>query len=248
MKEWFEDWFNTEEYRNVYKHRNENDAKELVELILENTDIPRDGKVLDLACGPGRHSILFAQKGYKVSAVDLSKNLLKVALDSAVKSNVKVNFIEADLRNLCIKPKFDLVVNLFTSFGYFEDDKENFKLFGRAFYFLNDNGYFVLDFFNKDYLQKNIVAKSEGYIDRSRIIQERKIEGERVIKKITILNNGNEKHFMESVRMYSKDELITEIEKRGFKVEKVFGGVRGRTFDLETSQRIIIIARKESFL
>lgn len=244
MEEWFADWFNTEEYLYVYKHRNEEDAKTLVELILENIDVPLTGKILDLACGPGRHSILFAQKGYKVSAVDLSKNLLKVALDCAVKSDVNVNFIEADLRNLCIKPKFDLVVNLFTSFGYFEDDKENFKLFGRAFYFLNDYGYFVLDFFNKDYLKKNIVAKSEEYIGHSKIIQERKIEGERVIKKITILNNGNKRNFMESVRIYSKDELITEIENKGFKVERIFGGVRGRTFDLETSPRIIIIARK----
>ena len=244
MKEWFKDWFNTEEYLNVYKHRNEEDAKELVDLILSNIDIPQDGKVLDLACGPGRHSILFAQKGYKVSAVDLSKNLLKVALDSAVKSNVDVNFIEADLRDLCIKPKFELVVNLFTSFGYFDDDKENFKLFRRAFYFLNDNGYFILDFFNKDYLEKNIVLSSEGYIEHSKITQERKIEGKRVIKKITISKNGNEKHFMESVRMYSKDELITGIENSGFKVEKIFGDVIGRTFDLETSPRIIIIARK----
>ncbi len=244
MKAWFEDWFNTEEYLNVYKHRNEEDAKELVELILENIDIPRNSKVLDLACGPGRHSILFAQKGYKVSAVDLSKNLLKVAFDSAVKSSVNVNFIEADLRNLCIKPKFELVVNLFTSFGYFQDDKENYKLFGRAFYFLNDNGYFILDYFNKNFIEKNIIPRSEDYIGHHKIIQERKIEGNRVIKKITILNNNTERHFMESVRMYSKDELMNEIEKRGFKVQKIFGGIRGRTFDLETSPRIIIIARK----
>ena len=244
MKEWFKDWFNTEEYLNVYRHRNEEDAKELVQLILENIDIPVNGKVLDLACGPGRHSILFAQKGYKVSAVDLSKNLLAVALNSALKANVNINFIEADLRNLCIKPKFDLVVNLFTSFGYFENDGENFKLFDRAFYFLDDNGYFVLDFLNKSYIEKNIVPKSEGYIDHTKIIQERKIEGKRVIKKISIEKNNVEKHFIESVRMYDKDELAHEIKKRGFKIKNIFGGVRGRTFDLETSPRIIIIARK----
>ena len=121
MKEWFKDWFNTEEYLNVYRHRNEQDAKELIELILENINIHLGCNILDLACGAGRHSILFAQRGYKVSAVDLSKNLLKVALDAAIKAKVKINFIKADLRNLCIKPKFDLVVNLFTSFGYFDE-------------------------------------------------------------------------------------------------------------------------------
>ncbi len=244
MKEWFKDWFNTEEYLNVYKHRNEQDAKELVELILENINLPLNGKVLDLACGPGRHSILFAQKGFKVSAVDLSKNLLNFANVAAGTANVNINFIEADLRNLCIKPKFDLVVNLFTSFGYFEDDKENFKLFNRTFYFLDDKGYFVLDFFNREYIKKNLVPRSEEELNHSRIIQQRKIEGERVIKEITILKDGKEQHFKESVRMYGKEELIREIEKRGFKIEKVFGGVRGRTFDLETSPRIVIIARK----
>ncbi len=244
MKEWFKDWFNTEEYLNVYKHRNEQDAKELVELILENINLPSNGKVLDLACGAGRHSILFAQKGFKVSAVDLSKNLLNFANIAAGIANVNINFIEADLRNLCIKPKFDLVVNLFTSFGYFEDDKENFKLFNRTFYFLDDKGYFVLDFFNREYVKKNLIPRSEEELNHSRIIQQRKIVGERVIKEITILKDGKEKHFKESVRMYCKDELIREIEKRGFKIEKVFGGVRGRTFDLETSPRIVIIARK----
>ena len=244
MKEWFKDWFNTEEYLNVYRHRNEQDAKELIELILENINIHLGCNIHDLACGAGRHSILFAQRGYKVSAVDLSKNLLKVALDAAIKAKVKINFIKADLRNLCIKPKFDLVVNLFTSFGYFDEDNENFKLFERTFYFLNNNGYFILDFFNKDYLERNIVPRSEDDIDQGRIIQERRIEGKRVIKKITIYKNGREQHFLESVRIYSKDELMYEIERKGFKIEKIFGGVRGRTFDLETSPRIIIIARK----
>ena len=220
MKEWFKDWFNTEEYLNVYRHRNEQDAKELIELILENINIHLGCNILDLACGAGRHSILFAQRGYKVSAVDLSKNLLKVALDAAIKAKVKINFIKADLRNLCIKPKFDLVVNLFTSFGYFDEDNENFKLFERTFYFLNNNGYFILDFFNKDYLERNIVPRSEDDIDQGRIIQERRIEGKRVIKKITIYKNGREQHFLESVRIYSKDELMYEIERKGFKIEK----------------------------
>jgi SAM-dependent methyltransferase len=244
MKEWFKEWFNTKEYLNVYRHRNEQDAKELIELILDNIILQNNSHVLDLACGPGRHSILFAQKNFKVTAVDLSSNLLKVAKEASGKALVTVKFIQADLRDLCLKSKFSLVVNLFTSFGYFEDDNDNFKLFKKAFACLNENGYFVLDYFNKGYLEKKIVPRSEDFMNDEKIIQERKIEGERVIKKITILKNKSEKHFMESVRIYTKDELTGEIEKTGFRIEKIFGGIRGRTFDLETSPRIIIIAKK----
>jgi SAM-dependent methyltransferase len=244
VKEWFKDWFNTKEYLNVYKHRNEEDAKELVSLIFENIEINLPGNVLDLACGPGRHSILFAQKGFNVTAVDLSKNLLRVAKAAAAKANVKINFVEADLRNLCIKSRFNLVLNLFTSFGYFEDDKENFKLFNKAFYYLDKDGYFVLDFFNKNYIEKNIVPLSKDIMDGEIIIQRRKIEGKRVIKKITIIKDGIEKHFMESVRMFDKDELLKEMINIGFEIKKIFGGIRGRNFDLETSPRIIIIAQK----
>lgn len=242
--EWFEEWFNTEEYLNVYRHRNDEDAKKLSRLILKNISIPNGGKVLDMACGAGRHSIIFAQHGYNVTAVDLSENLLKVAKRSAEEANVKVNFINADLRDFCVEGIYDLAINLFTSFGYFDSDEENFAMFKDAFHHLNDNGFFVLDYFNSTFLKNNLVIKSEDEIPNGKIIQQRKIEGNRVIKDILICKNGEEKKYHESVRMYDSLELTDKVRQIGFDIVKIFGDFEGNDFDKEKSQRIIIIAKK----
>lgn len=244
MSEWFEDWFNTEEYLNVYRHRNEAEAKQLVSLILKTVRLKKGAPVLDMACGAGRHSILFAQKGYKVTAVDLSQNLLNVAHQAAVAAGVNVDFIRSDLRHFSLNKNFDLIVNLFTSFGYFEDDNENFKIFQNVFSHLNSSGYFVIDYFNRYYVEKNIIKKSIDEIPGGSIIQERSIEDKRVIKKISVVKKSSEHDYLESVRMFTPNYLSREMKKIGFDIIHSFGDFNGNGFDIETSPRIIIIARK----
>ncbi len=242
MAEWFEEWFNTEEYLNVYRHRNDEDAEKLVRLILSNIRLNEGADIIDLACGSGRHSILFAERGYNVTAVDLSENLLNVARMTAENLGLDIDFVNADLRNFCITSKFDLAVNLFTSFGYFESDKENFSLFSDACDLLNPGGYFVIDYFNAEFVKKHLIAHSEDSFNGQRIIQERKIVGDRVVKDITIANNGTRKKYIESVRMYSNTELEDAIEKSGLNIYKTFGDFDGSNFDLNSSPRIIIIS------
>ncbi len=244
MAEWYKDWFDTKEYLNVYRHRNEQDAKKLVNLILENVDIPAGGRILDMACGNGRHSVIFAEKGFQVTAVDLSKNLLDLAKNSADKAGLKINFVNSDLRSFYTASKFNLAVNLFTSFGYFEDECDNFKILRNAYDHLFENGYFVIDFFNKRYIENNLVPESADVAFEEKIIQKRSIEGNRVEKQIIIKKNGSEKLFHESVRMYCKEELFKALNSKGFKIIKFFGDSSGKSFDLESSPRIIIIAQK----
>ncbi len=244
MAEWFKEWFNTKEYLFVYRNRNEADAKKLVDLILRNTYLQSGAKVLDMACGTGRHSILFAEKDFNVTAVDLSSNLLSVAKISAEETGVKINFIQSDLRHFSITTKFSLAVNLFTSFGYFEDDEENYKIFRNAYNFLTAPGYFVLDYFNRHNIEQNLVSESVENIFGETIIQRRSILGDRVVKQILVRDNGSEKNYYESVRMFSKDELFSALLKCGFRINKYFGDSSGNAFDLERSPRIIIIAQK----
>lgn len=244
MSEWFKDWFNTEEYLFVYRNRNEKDAKKLVDLILKNTNLKKNSKVLDLACGSGRHSIFFALYGFDVTAVDLSENLLKVARASAQAANVDVRFIQADMRHFCVDEKFNLIVNLFTSFGYFEKDEENFRLFDHVKNELAVNGYFVLDYFNRNYIENNLVKSSEDIVGDTKIVQERSIVGNRVVKKIKISKNSVDKSFMENVRMYSKAEIEEELQRRNLKIKNIFGDFEGNSFDIDKSKRIIIIAEK----
>jgi 2-polyprenyl-3-methyl-5-hydroxy-6-metoxy-1,4-benzoquinol methylase len=242
--EWFEDWFNTEEYLDVYRHRNEAEAKQLVGLILRTIRLTPRATVLDMACGAGRHSILLAKEGFDVTAVDLSRNLLNVARQAALDAGVKVNFLRSDLRNFSIDISFDLIVNLFTSFGYFEEDEENFKIFKNVYHHLKSTSYFVLDYLNRHYVEKNLVRRSVDKIPGGEIIQERSINEKRVIKKIIIRKNGEERHYRESVRMYTPNYLTREMKKIGFDIIKSFGDFNGNAFDIESSPRIIIIAKK----
>ena len=244
MDQWYKDWFDTDEYLNVYRHRNDEDAKRLVNFILSNVPLYKNASVLDLACGAGRHSILFAEKGLKVIAVDLSENLLSVAKKSAEEAKVKVDFIQCDLRCFSVSAKFNLVVNLFTSFGYFESDKENFKVFEVSFDHLAPGGYFVLDFLNRNYIEENLIPETVDEHDGQTIIQRRSIYGDRVIKRISIVKNNSEKHYHESVRMYGRDELVNAMVKLGFEIENIFGDFEGNIFAPDKSKRIIIIARK----
>jgi ubiquinone/menaquinone biosynthesis C-methylase UbiE len=242
--EWFKDWFNTEEYLNVYQHRNESDAEEHIKLILENVDIPSGAKILDMACGAGRHAIILARKNFEVTAVDLSENLLSIAKKNTYDENLKINFVHSDIRRFHSDDKFNLVLNLFTSFGYFESDEENISVLQKAYNLLVEDGFFVLDFFNSRYLQQNLVESSEEILGGVKIHQFRKIKENRVTKKIVITKNGNLSQFEESVRMFTRGELVNAIQNIGFDIYKTFGDFLGNEFEQFTSPRLIMICKK----
>ncbi|MBK7979873.1 MAG: class I SAM-dependent methyltransferase [Ignavibacteriae bacterium] len=244
QNEWFKDWFSSNYYLDVYNHRNENDAAQIVNLILSQISLKENSNILDAACGIGRHAVKFAENKFNVTAFDLSKNLLSIAIQCAYDKNLKINFIVSDLRNFFVDEKFDLVANLFTSFGYFETDDENFKFVKHAFQMLNESGYYVLDFLNKEYLQKNIVPFSKKNIDGKRILESRKIVNGRVNKEILISHKDNEVKFSESVRLYSYNELVRNFSQIGFKIFKSFGDYNGNKFDEKESKRCIIIFQK----
>jgi cyclopropane fatty-acyl-phospholipid synthase-like methyltransferase len=244
MPNWFEEWFDTEEYLNVYRHRNEEDAKNLFNLINKNILPEKGSKVLDLACGAGRHSILFAKNGFDVTAVDISDNLLNVARKTANELSLNISFIKSDLRELHFTEKFHLILNLFTSFGYFESDDENEEIIKFASEHLLNNAYFVIDFFNIVYLKNNIIPVTYDKIEDGIIKQERVFEGNRIVKKITITKKNDVKYYYESVRTYSKDELITLIIKNGLRIQNVIGNYLGVEFEEINSPRVIIIAKK----
>lgn len=157
-QQWYKTWFNRQDYLDIYKHRDNRDAKKIVGLIYRNITLPVNAKVLDIACGNGRHSILFAKKGYNVTGIDLSPYLIRHAKKNVtddIKRNVK--FEVRDMRKIGHFNEFDLAVNLFTSFGYFENNKDNFKVIYSIAGTLKKNGFFFFDFINSQYLVKNLI-------------------------------------------------------------------------------------------
>jgi len=243
-KNWFQHWFASEDYLDVYRHRNDEDSERIIGLILSNIKINSSAKILDAACGAGRHSINFAEKGYKVHGFDLSETLLQIARKEAAEKNLEIEFSTADKRFFKLDEKFDLIVSLFTSFGYFNSDEENFAFPRNAFHMLNENGYYVLDYLNKLYTEENLVEFSSKNVRGKEIIERRKITEGRVVKKIEIRKNGEKKEFLESVKLYSYKEIEENFRGIGYRVNKVFGNYFGGLFDPLKSERCIIIFTK----
>ena len=241
---WYKEWFNSEDYLKVYSHRDEAEAEKLIDLIAKNMNLEPKSSVLDMACGAGRHAIAFAKMGFNVTAVDLSQRLLSEAKKNAFNAEVNIDFVLSDIMDYKVSKKFDLAVNLFTSIGYFEDDEENYAVLKKANNMLNEGGYFILDYFNKDFLMRNLIPTSILSVNGLKIIQNRSIEGKRVVKKIIIEKNGLIEEFYESVRLYSYDEMWNIINETGFTVIKIFGDFNGNEYEKETSPRLIFFAKK----
>ena len=241
---WYQDWFNSENYLRVYRHRDETEAERLVELIINNTELESNSKILDMACGSGRHSIILAKKGFDVTAIDISQRLISDAKTNANQNDVKINFILSDILKFQTSDRFKLALNLFTSIGYFESDDDNFQVILNAYQFLDKGGYFVIDYFNKKYLTANLIPTTIFSENGYRITQNRSIHKHRVIKDIMIEKNGSIEEFYESVRLYSYDEMLDYFKKAGFSIIKEFGDYNGNKFNHDSSPRLIIFGRK----
>lgn len=252
---WFKKWFNSQLYLDLYKHRDDKDAKKIVSLINKHISLPRGSEVLDLACGNGRHSVLFAKKGYNVTGVDLSKYLIEQA-KKKLKSdyslyNKNLNFEIQDMRHISFKNKFDLVVNLFSSFGYFDKERENFSVINGISKSLKKGGYFFFDFLNADYLSSKLVPFDISVRNDYVIIQVRNIKSGFVTKEIYFIRNNPDKkgaplvnNYCEKIRLYSLKDFNTFFKKAGLKIIKTFGNYSGEKFNHKKSERMIILAKK----
>lgn len=242
MKNWYKDWFNSELYQKIYTHRNKNDAELLINNILPFVDIPEDSVILDAACGNGRFFEVFRKHGWRVIGFDLSMPQLIKAKSSNTDDGVLLT--RADIRNFYVTNKIKAVFNLFTSFGYFEGDEENFIFPKNAYQFLLPGGYYIFDYFNPSYLKTNLVKFSEKTIDSFRIREERDILDGRVVKNITIESHNQINNFIESVKLYDYNQIMEKFISIGFQINTVLGNYNGLKFDEKTSERLIIIFEK----
>ena len=238
---WYQNWFG-KDYLKVYSHRDQKDAQQLVQLILSNISLEKDSHILDVGCGQGRHLSIFAEKQFHITGIDLSPVLLRIANENHI-NNPSAHFIQADMRHLPLKSKFDLVLNLFTSFGYFEKDAENRSVLLQINHLLTDTGQFVFDYFNSNFVKKNLVPKHKEEVGEIIIEQERYIEDSRIKKKINLTKNGKKSTYYESVKLYSPDEISEMLRSVNLKINKIFGNYDGSTFENE-SPRLLVFGEK----
>ncbi|MNO22824.1 Cypemycin methyltransferase [compost metagenome] len=239
MSEWYKDSFGAD-YLIVYKHRDFGGARREVEQMIGWLELPPGAKVLDLCCGMGRHSLALAESGYEVTGVDLSEVLLKEA--RAQKGSEQVHWVRADMRELPLAGGLDAVVNLFTSFGYFEEDKEHIRVLREIYRVLKPGGRFVIDFLNPGYVIHHLVPYSTREDGENQIDESRRIEQGYVKKDIILTSkkDGTRRQYREQVKLYPLEKFQELLEQSGLQIEFVHGSYDGGVYDPKTSSRMII--------
>jgi SAM-dependent methyltransferase len=240
---WYKEWFEDPNYLKVYSHRDETEAAQVIDLVERIIKPEKNSKILDLACGNGRVTNEFARRGYSLTGIDLSEQLLDLAKVKSLSSGLKIDFILTDMRNLNFQNYFDIIINIFTSFGYFKSDLENEKVISQVYRSLKKDGWFVFDFLNSKYVIKNFEPENIIEIDNIRIHQKREIYLNRINKLITISKNGIERKYFESVRLYDKKDLEKLLNSNKFVIQNYFGDYEGNDFS-EDSERLIIFSKK----
>lgn len=244
-KPWFVDWFD-ENYRMLYRHRNSEDAKDQVQLIIDTLNPSTSAKILDLCCGEGRYTDIFRKLGFRIVGLDLSETLIRFGK----KRDPLLNLMVGDMRN--IPGHYDYIFSLFTSFGYFDTDCENARALQSVYQALNPGGYYWLDFLNAPYVETHLVPESiSRLLSGIEVVEKRKVENGRIIKDIHFqgdnltnnLTNGN-KNYQESVRLFSRESLETLFLETGFILLNTFGDYQGNPWHAG-SERTILVGRKE---
>lgn len=247
-KEWFTEWFNHPLYLRVYSHRDEAEARTCLETIIHKTGLenltPSDVRVMDIACGAGRHALEFARLGFTTTANDLSPFLLECTRSQAARENISIECTRQDMRHISVENTYDLVVQLFSSFGYFKTKKEDLQVLRNVHRALKKDGRYILDLINPVYLKKNLDPSSSRTIDDLIVSEQRRIEADRVIKQITIRSPDDSTTFEESVRLYRIEIIGDMLASAGFEIKEIFGDYEGSAFDEQTSPRLLLFARK----
>ncbi|HYG65923.1 MAG TPA: class I SAM-dependent methyltransferase [Thermoanaerobaculia bacterium] len=236
---WYKEWFG-EDYLDLYSHRDESEAEAHMDFVERHLDTGhRPRAVLDLACGAGRHTAALRRRGYRTLGVDLSLTLLA--------HMHRLPRVAGDMRCLPFTAgSFDWVLNFFTSFGYFERERENFQVLEEIVRLLTPGGRFLIDLLNPGYVLARLEPRETQEHDGRRVEIERWYDPAklRINKRIRVLEPGRPaRSFVESVRAYRAEEVTIGLRWAGLEVSNLFGGFQGEPYQND-SERLIIVGYK----
>ena len=235
--QWFTSWFNTPFYHILYKDRDATEAQTFMENLTAYLNIPEDAKILDLACGKGRHSIYLNSIGYDVTGLDLSEESIAFAKQF---ENNRLTFNVHDM-SLPYHEQFDLVFNLFTSFGYFENEADNLKTIKAIKENLKSNGIGVIDFLNSNYVLNNLVTNETKQVDDITFNIQRFEEDGYIVKDISFEFENKAYNFQERVKGFTLDDFKKMFKQANIELLDIFGDYKLNKFNPEFSERLIMI-------
>jgi SAM-dependent methyltransferase len=234
---WFASWFDTPYYHILYKERNYREAQIFMDNLTHYLNLPEKAKVLDLACGKGRHAIYLNQLGYEVVGADLSENSI---MEANKNQNETLHFQVHDMRDT-FEDKFDAIFNLFTSFGYFENDEDNLTTLKAMKESLTEYGFAVIDFMNVNQVITNLVPEEVKTVENIDFHIKRYVSEGHIYKEIDFVDQGDKFHFTEKVKALTLKNFEELMEEAGIYLLDIFGDYKLKKFHKTESERLIMI-------
>jgi SAM-dependent methyltransferase len=246
MTNWYSDeYFWKMFYPAIFPEERLEIAEEQVGKILQLLNF-KGQSILDLACGPGRHSVALSRRGYGVTGVDLSPFLLKRAKQRAEAAGVDIEWIHDDMRNFKRPGAFDMCLSMFTSFGYFESKEDDLLVLRNIYESLVGNGVCLIDVVGKERLAKNFSPTTAHELSNGALLiecHEIVDDWSRIKNRWILLKEDQVNEYRFSHTIYSGQELRDRLLHTGFESVELFGDLDGSPYDVE-AKRLIAVACK----
>lgn len=241
--EWFSVWFDSPYYHRLYLDRDPPEARHLLGKLVDWLRLKPDAKVLDLACGRGRHAVAMRERGFDVTGVDLAPNSIAYAQQFA---DEHLRFRVHDMRHPLGEPnRYDCVLNLFTSFGYFDSEAENVLVLQAVAAALRPGGEMVLDYLNTHRVERTLVHEDEKTVDGTTFHLKRRIHDGYFEKRIDFIDDeGQPQRFTERVMALWPEQLESYFAMAGLRVRATFGDYDLNPYDPQQSPRLLYVVKK----
>jgi 2-polyprenyl-3-methyl-5-hydroxy-6-metoxy-1,4-benzoquinol methylase len=241
---WYKDWFSSPYYHKLYQHRDDTEAVEFIKRLIHYLQPTAAAKMLDVACGKGRHSIALAEMGFDVTGIDLSFPSIDEAKTS---EHELLHFYQHDMRLPFWINYFEYAFNFFTSFGYFKTKREHDNAIRTITQSLKPNGIFVIDYLNVRYAEAHTVKSQIKTIGDAEFHITKWHNEDHFFKQIQVIDTNNKtlKHlYTEKVAKFSLGDFTEMLSYQHMQIQQVFGDYQLNKYDIKQSPRMIIVAKK----
>jgi SAM-dependent methyltransferase len=240
-KEWFGEWFDSPYYHVLYKHRDDKEAQAFIDQLISYFQFSTSDHIQDLACGKGRHAIYLNKKGFDVMGLDLSAQNISFA---SKYENDRLKFQIHDMRFPWKGEKFDYILNLFTSFGYFETKGENQQAITAIAQGLKKGGSLLIDFLNPYTVINKLVPEEVKKISGIYFYIKKYLKGEYIVKDIHFEDKGRLFEYQERVKAIRRVKFLEYFEHANLELIDLFGDYNLNPYIAEKSERMIFVLRK----
>ncbi|MCS7004408.1 MAG: class I SAM-dependent methyltransferase [Cytophagales bacterium] len=237
---WYHNWFDSPYYHLLYEHRNDGEAEFFLRNLIYKLRWLPTYKILDVGCGKGRHARFLNAQGFDVTGIDLSPE--SIAYNKTFE-NERLHFEVWDMRKPYAKNRFDVVLNLFTSFGYFETEEEHIQTLQAFSQALRSEGSVIIDFMNVHKVIRTLVT--EEYLRRGNVLFHirRYIQNGFIVKEIVLEDQDTVHHFQEKVRAYALEDFQNLLNLVHIEIQQVFGNYRLEPYNACSSERLILVGK-----